>query len=122
MSTATAKRTFLYRTFHPIGQHVCAMSGMPAASADVDTAQFDATQIALDSVPDRVIEHVIERARWVTDVIGSTDWGCYLDINGELGDDVERVCPDCGMSYAVMTLQEVLVKFYLAMRLEDFDG
>jgi len=98
------------------------VSGMPAASADVDVAQFDATQHALDAVPDSVIEKVIERARWVTDVIGSTDWGCYLDINGQLDDDVERRCPDCGMSYAVMTLQEVLIKFYLAMKLEEFDG
>lgn len=119
--SAAVKRAFLHRAFHPIGNHACAMSGMIDASPDVEIAEFQATQVALNAIPDEVIERALERASWVSDVISSDAWGGVLDTARTTGNGV-GVCPDCGEPCSIVTLQEILVKFYIAMRLEDAHG
>lgn len=118
MSAAT-KRTFLNRAFHPDGCHACAVSGMVNASDEVLHAEYVSTQRSLDTVPDIVVERAIERAAWMVDVLVRGE--CPVDMASSFGEG-EGVCADCGAPCAVVTLQELLVKYYLAMRLEEEDA
>jgi hypothetical protein len=118
MSAAT-KRTFLNRAFHPDGCHACAVSGMVNASDEVLHAEFVSTQRSLDTVSDDVVQRAIERASWMVDVLVRGE--CPIDMESAIGEG-EGVCADCGSPCAVLTLHELLVKFYLAMRLEEEDA
>jgi hypothetical protein len=117
----SAKRTFLFRAFHPVGVMACNMAGLPPASGDVDTAEYLATQRTLDSIPEQVIEQTIEHARWMVEVLASDDWEVPIDPTGQVGSG-QAVCPDCGAECEAITLEEILVKFYIAMRLEEARG
>ena len=119
--SAGAKRTFLFRTFQSLGPHVCESLGLPGASADVDIAEWNNAMNRLAMTPDAVVTQVIERARWVVEAIASDEWLVPIDVIGEIGKGTVE-CPDCGEEATAVTLQEILVKFYMAMRLEEIDG
>lgn len=120
MSVAS-KRAFLYRVFYPLGSSVCAALGMPPPSADVDDAEFFSAHTRMGEIPDSFVLPLIERARWVADGIANTEQLVPIDVIGEIGEG--RVeCPDCGEESVAITLQEILVKFYMAMKLEECDG
>jgi len=96
------------------------MTGMVGASNDVVAREFEATQERLDSIPEPMIERVLERAAWIIDVINSEEWGGVVDVTAPVGEG-EAMCPECGEPCQAITLQEILVKFYLAMKLEEQD-
>jgi hypothetical protein len=121
VSAATSKRTFLFYAFHPLGPVACHSIGMPSASFDVDEAQFDATQARLESIPQESTAHICERARWFIEVLGSEQWAMPEHIPGLIGEPFTH-CPDCNEPMQTMSMQEMLVRFYTAMRLEETHG
>ncbi len=108
---AGIKRRFLFRAFYPLGPKVCAMSGMPGASFDVDCAEYERSQAEIQKIPDSVLNRVIERAKWMSEVVVSDEWDTIFQEDG--------LCPECGEPCGQVTLPEILVKFYVAMRLEE---
>jgi len=111
--SAGTKRRFLFRAFYPLGPKVCAMTGMPGASYDVDCAEWERSQAEIQAVPDELLDRVIERAKWMSDIVVSEDWDTVFTEDG--------LCPECGEPSGEVTLPEILVKFYVAMRLEEED-
>lgn len=109
--SAGTKRTFLFYAFHPLGPTACHAIGMPSASFDVDEAQFDATQALLESIPQESTTHIVERARWFIEVLSSEQWAMPEHIPTLIGEPGEA-----------MSLQEMLVRFYTAMRMEERHG
>lgn len=114
--SAADKRRFLFRAFYPLGTRVCEISGMPGASFDVNNAEYEHSQADMARVPDELITTAVERAKWMSEVVGSDEWHTIFQDDG--------LCPECGEPCGEVTLPEILVKFYIAMRLteEDADG
>ena len=119
--SGAAKRAFLFRAFHPYGVQACGAVGMPPSSNDVDVAEYDDATTKLQAMPEHLFEAVTEHARWVVDVLNSEDWITPVDIGGEIGCG-KVTCPDCGEENDAITLQELLIRFYISLRLEEIDG
>lgn len=110
---AGIKRRFLFRAFYPLGPKVCAMTGMPGASFDVDRAEWERSQAEIHKISADVLDRVIERAKWMSEVVVSDEWETIFQ--------EDSMCPECGEPCGEVTLPEILVKFYVAMRLDEQD-
>jgi len=89
------------------------MTGMPGASYDVNTAEWERSKRELYDYPEESLDLVIERAKWMSEVVTSDEWDTVFNEDG--------LCPECGESCGGVSLPEILVKFYIAMRLDESD-